>query len=157
MLACQLVADGKGVSGSQCVGLNVWNQEYRWWWMCLREVVKLAVLITVVVNSMHASYIQAPLVLLLVLLAAVLIWKLQPGCSTSMNWLLYVMYCLWQVLALLVLVLAVPGVNAAAFGGVLLALLCVVMANAFVTLGLLVWRCATAVAPSTKQLQQPEV
>lgn len=157
VLACQRVADGKGVSGSQCVGLVVWNQEYRWWWLCLREVVKLAVLITVVVNSMHASYIQAPLVLLLVLLAAVLIWKLQPGCSTSMNWLLYVMYCLWQVLALLVLVLAVPGVNAAVFGGVLLALLCVVMANAFVTLGSLVWRCATAVAPSTQQLQQPEV
>ncbi|WIA13549.1 hypothetical protein OEZ85_007118 [Tetradesmus obliquus] len=71
--------------------------------------------------------------------------------------LLLVLTQLRKVLALLVLVLAVPGVNAAVFGGVLLALLCVVMANAFVTLGSLVWRCATAVAPSTQQLQQPEV
>jgi hypothetical protein len=155
--ACQRVTAGKGINGSQCVGLDVWNQEHRWWWLSLRECVKLAVLITVVVNSMHASYIQAPLVLLMVLLTAVLIWKLQPGCSTSMNWLLYVMYCLWQLLALLVLVLAVPGVNAAAFGGVLLSMLCVVMANAFVALASLVWRCAKAVAPGSQQLQQPEL
>jgi hypothetical protein len=118
--------------------------------MSLRECVKLLVLITVVVNRMHASYIQAPLVLLMVLLTAVLIWKLQPGCGTSMNWLMYIMYCLWAVLALLVLVLAVPGVNAAAFGGVLLAVLCIVMVNAYVTLGSLVWRCAEAVAPSAQ-------
>jgi hypothetical protein len=124
--------------------------------MSLRECVKLLVLITVVVNSMHASYVQAPLVLLMVLLTAVLIWKLQPGCSTSMNWLLYIMYCLWAVLALLVLVLAVAGVNAAAFGGVLLAMLCIVMANAYVTLGLLVWRCAEAAAPSVQQLQHAQ-
>jgi hypothetical protein len=154
--ACQRVTAGRGIDGSQCVGCDVWNQEHRWWWLPLRECVKLAVLITVVVNSMHASFIQGPLVLLMVLLAAVLIWKLQPGCSTSMNWLLYVMYCLWQLLALLVLVLAVPGVNAAAFGGVLLAMLCIVMANAFVTLGSLVWRCAQAVSPSAEQQQQQQ-
>jgi hypothetical protein len=154
--ACQRLTAGKGVDGSRCVGLDVWNQEHRWWWNALRECVKLLVLITVVVNSMHASYVQAPLVLLMVLLTAVLIWKLQPGCSTSMNWLLYIMYCLWAVLALLVLFLAVAGVNAAAFGGVLLAMLCVVMANAYVTLGSLVWRCAEAVAPSAQPLPHPQ-
>jgi hypothetical protein len=61
-------------------------------------------------------------------------------------------------LALLVLVLAVAGVHvhAAAFGGVLLATLCIVMANAYVTLGLLVWRCAEAVAPSSQALQHAQ-
>lgn len=155
--AGQRAAAHVGVDGTRCIGLSVWNTEHRWWWVCLRECFKFAVLLTMVANSMHSSYMQAPLVLLVVLLVAALTWQLQPGCSTVMNWLLYIMYCLWQLLALLVLVLAIPGVNGAAFGGVLLALVCLLMANAGVTVGSLVWRCVSTARQVTSSTQLSRV
>jgi hypothetical protein len=139
---CHARTQAAGVHGSAVAGLDVWNASWRWWWLPLREAVKVVLLVVSIACSARASAMQAPAVAAAVVVASMLTWCLQPGCSTSMNWLLYVMYCSWTLLTLLVLVLAIPGVSGAALGGVLLGLMAAsLLGYAAIVAGSLVWRC----------------
>lgn len=129
-----------GITGKTCAGLGVWN-ECCCCWLPARELVKLALVAAAAGSSLRAPQVQALVMLLLVILAAALSWRVQAGCSTSMNRMQYAAYCWLQLLMLFVLLMMLQGVNADAYGAVVLGLLVVVLGQCGVLLGCLVWRC----------------
>lgn len=145
-----------GISGMRCAALGVWEMRWRWYWLPSRELIKFAVVLIATINSMRAPNAQALLVLLFVVLGAGLTWQAQPASCTSMARLLFVGWLWVQGLALLVLLLALPNLDGAAFGGALLGLLVVGCLQIIVVLAGLVLRCLTAakaVRDSTAEVQ----
>lgn len=127
---------------------------WRWWWLPVKELVKLTVVITAVGTSMRGPQLQALAVLLLVVVGTFVTWQVQPGCSTSMERMLFVGWCWLQLLALLVLLLLLPGVRVEVVGGVLLALVLLVMGQCGVVLGALAVRCFAAAAELSRHGKQ---
>jgi hypothetical protein len=123
---------------------------WRWWWLPVKELVKLTIVITATASQMRAPHIQALVVLLLVVLAGCLNWNAQPGCSTSMERLLFAGYCWLQLLALMLLVLLLPGVRVGVAGGFLLGVVLLVMGQCGVVIGGLVVRCFAAAGELSK-------
>jgi hypothetical protein len=117
---------------------------WRWWWLPVKELVKLTIVITATGSAMRAPHIQALLVLLLIVLAGFVAWNAQAGCSTSMERMQFAGYCWLQLLALLLLVLLLLGVRVGVAGGVVLALVLLVMGQCWVVIGGLVVRCIAA-------------
>jgi hypothetical protein len=138
--ACQAHAKAAGVSGESCAGLGVWNVDWRWWWLPTRELIKVAIVVAAASTELRGPEAQARLILLFVVAAAAITWRTKPGCSTTMERLLFSSWCWLQALALFALLPSLPGVNAAALGGALLALVVLVMLQAGVMSVLLSWR-----------------
>lgn len=144
-----------GVTGERCAGSGVWN-DWCWYWMPVREIIKVILITAATATAMRAPQVQVLVVLLLVILAAAVSWRVQAGCSTSMNRMRYVAQCWLQLLVLLVLLMTLQGLNADAYGGVVLGLLVLVMGQCAVLLGCLVWRCCvTARELSEVGLEEP--
>jgi hypothetical protein len=142
---CQVHTVKRGVNGLQCAGLAVWNVQWRWWWLLLREVLKFAVILTAGVTSMRQPpQVQALLVTMMVAFACFLTWQLMVGCTTSMERLLFTQCCWLQLLAVLVLLLTLPGLNWSGLGFVLLVLILLKVLQDALMLALLVWRCVAA-------------
>jgi hypothetical protein len=142
---CQVHTVKRGVNGLQCAGLAVWNVQWRWWWLLLRELLKFAVIITANSTSMRQPpQVQALLVVMMVAFACFLTWQLMVGCTTSMERLLFTQCCWLQLLALLVLLLTLPGLNWSALGFVLLLLIVLKVLQDALMLALLVLRCVMA-------------
>lgn len=143
----------RGLSGAGCAGLGVWNAEYRWWWWCVRELVKLAIVLVATELSLRAPLAQAMVVLLLVVLAAAASWQVQACNGTSMERLQYVSFCCLQGLAVLALLPVMPLVHTGVLGACILAVLAAMMVQSLVMLSLLVWRCVVAAKKMTRREQ----
>ncbi|WIA09260.1 hypothetical protein OEZ85_008668 [Tetradesmus obliquus] len=137
---CQRLSSALGVSGESCAALSVWNVEWRWWWLAGREAAKFGLVAAAALTTMRGPDEQARVLLLLVVIAAALSWRVQAGCSTSMNQLQFLAWCWLQLLALLVVVPSMQDISAAGFGAALLALVALVMLQCGVVIGCLVWR-----------------
>ncbi|WIA29338.1 hypothetical protein OEZ86_011843 [Tetradesmus obliquus] len=137
---CQRLTSALGVSGESCAALSVWNVEWRWWWLGGREAAKFGLVAAAALTTMRGPDEQARVLLLLVVIAAALSWRVQAGCSTSMNQLQFLAWCWLQLLALLVVVPSMQDISAAGFGAALLALVALVMLQCGVVIGCLVWR-----------------
>lgn len=162
--ACQQCTSRVGVSGASCAALGVWNVEWRWWWLVSREILKLALVVVATVTSLRGPGAQARVMLLLVVVAAALSWRAQAGCGTSMNQVQFVMYSWLQLLALLVVVPSMVGIDATAFGGFLVALMALVMLQCAFVIGCLVVRCisicqevAPLVSPGVAGMRPPSM
>lgn len=132
------------VSASACAGMPVWNARWCWAWLPVRELLKLCVLLPVALLALRAPPVQALVTLLLVVADAALAWAVRPGCGTSMERLLYTGHMWMQALALLVLLLALPGLHTGAVGGVLLGLVALLALQAAALLARLAWHCVVA-------------
>jgi hypothetical protein len=142
---CQVHTVKRGVNGLQCAGLAVWNVQWRWWWLLLREVLKFVVILTAGCTSMRQPpQVQALLVTMMVAFTCFLTWQLMVGCTTSMERLLFTQCCWLQLLALLVLLLTLPGLNWSGLGFVLLLMILLKVLQDALMLALLVWRCVAA-------------
>uniref|UniRef100_A0A383VEU3 TRP C-terminal domain-containing protein n=1 Tax=Tetradesmus obliquus TaxID=3088 RepID=A0A383VEU3_TETOB len=137
---CQRLTSALGVSGESCATLSVWNVEWRWWWLAGREAAKFGLVAAAALTTMRGPDEQARVLLLLVVIAAALSWRVQAGCSTSMNQLQFLAWCWLQLLALLVVVPSMQDISVAGFGAALLALVALVMLQCGVVIGCLVWR-----------------
>ncbi|WIA09253.1 hypothetical protein OEZ85_008661 [Tetradesmus obliquus] len=137
---CQRLSSALGVSGESCAALSVWNVEWRWWWLAGREAAKFGLVAAAALTTMRGPDEQARVLLLLVVIAAALSWRVQAGCSTSMNQLQFLAWCWLQLLALLVVMPSMQDISAAGFGAALLALVALVMLQCGVVIGCLVWR-----------------
>lgn len=118
----------------------MWN-DWCWYWIAVREIIKIITVTAAAATAMRAPQVQVLAVLLLVILAAAVSWRVQAGCSTSMNRMQYVAYCWLQLLVLLVLLMTLQGLNADGYGGFMLGLLVLVMAQCGILFACLVWRC----------------
>jgi hypothetical protein len=137
---CQRWTSAVGVCGESCAALSVWNVEWRWWWLAGREMVKFGLVAAATLTTMRGPDEQARVLLLLVVIAAAISWRVQAGCSTSMNQLQFVVWCWLQLLALMVVVPSMQGVSAVGFGAAVLALVALVMLQCAFVFGCLVWR-----------------
>jgi hypothetical protein len=139
---CQRYTSAVGVCGESCAALSVWNVEWRWWWLVVRELVKFGLVAAATLTTMRGPDQQARVLLLLVVITAAISWRVQAGCSTSMNQLLFMAWCWLQLLALVVVIPSMQGISAVGFGGAVLILVVLVMLQCAFVIGCLVWRIA---------------
>jgi hypothetical protein len=141
---CQRYTSAVGVCGESCAALSVWNIAWRWWWLVGREVLKFGLVAAATLTTMPGPDEQARVLLLLVTIAAAISWRVQAGCSTSMNQLQFVVWCWLQLLALLVVIPSMQGISAVGFGSAMLVLVVLVMLQCAFVFGCLVWRIAAS-------------
>jgi hypothetical protein len=137
---CQHYTSAVGVSGESCAALSVWNVAWRWWWLVGRELLKFGLVAAATLTTMRGPDEQARVLLLLVVIAAAVSWRVQAGCSTSMNQLQFVVWCWLQLLALLIVIPSMQGTSAVGFGTAVLVLVALVMLQCAFVFGCLVWR-----------------